>query len=189
MSLALADLWDTPISKRIAGDISSISGLYCGPAAVVWIAAVWNQQQGRTYDYKTRLKDKKLFSDGPRPFRVDLPGFQKNLSNLLLRETNYELKLSPEVYFKYGSIHFALRKSNMPVIVRILAPRLIHGLHYVTVYKSETRDHDNMIQFYWQDNGLYGNNPTNSGFSESGWRNVKTNFFFWGGSGVVGNEE
>lgn len=185
MSLALADLWDTPISKKIAGEISMVPGLYCGPAAVVWIAAVWNYQQGRPYDYKARLKEKKLFADGPRPFRVDLPGFQKNLSSLLLRETDRELRLSREVYFKYNRVHEALQKSKMPVIVRMLAPRLIHGLHYVTVYKSETRESDHTIQFYWQDNGLYGNTPKNSGFSESGWRNVDTNFFFWGGMGVV----
>lgn len=187
MSLALADLWDTPISKKIAGEISMVSGLYCGPAAIVWIAAVWNFQHGRHYDYKARLKDKNLFPDGPRPFHLDLPGFQKNLSSLLLRETHHELKLSPEVYFKYSSIHNSLRKSNMPVIVRMLAPRLIHGLHYVTVYKSETRDTDNMIQFSWQDNGLYGNDPKDSGFSKSGWSSV--NFFFWGASGVVRNDQ
>ncbi|MBA4058745.1 MAG: hypothetical protein C0490_28770 [Marivirga sp.] len=185
MSLALAELWDTPLSKQIAGEISSISGLYCGPAAVVWIAAVWNNMQGRSYDYKLRVKDKKLFPDGPRPFHIDLPGFQRNLNDLLSQETNHELKLSAEICFKYRSIHNMLLNSTMPVIVRMLAPRLIDGLHYVTVFKSETSDRDGLIQFYWQDNGLYGSNAANSGLSKSNWKNANSNFFLWGASGVV----
>lgn len=104
MSWALANEWNSPIAKEIARDISTISGLYCGPAAVGWIAAVWNNSKGRTYEYKKRLKDKDLFPDGPRPFHTDLPGFQTNLSDTLRRETNNELRLAREIYFRYGTL-------------------------------------------------------------------------------------
>lgn len=184
----MAAIWDTSVSKQIAADISSMPDLYCGPATVVWIAAVWNNLQGRSYDYKARLKDRKLFADGPRAFHLKLPAFQKNLNDLLVAETNHELKLSPEIYFKYRSIYEVVETYNLPVIVRMPARKFKNGLHYLTIYKvevnknSERRD---QIQFYWQDNGVYGDNPASSGLSKSGWGDVRSNFFFWGACRVV----
>jgi len=188
MNLASAGLWDTPIAKQIARDISSISGLYCGPAAIVWIAAVWNHHHELRYDYKARLKDKKLFPDGPRPFHHNLPWFQQNLNDLLEQETASGLRLSRATRFKYQTIHNEIATYGMPVIVRMLAPKAIDGLHYVAAYKSEIKDNIGngaLIQFHWQDNGLYGSNSDNFGLSKSGWRNVESNFFWWGACRVV----
>lgn len=188
MSFGFARAWDTPVSKQIAADISSMAGLYCGPATVVWIAAVWNNLQGRSYDYKARLKDRKLFADGPRAFHLNLPAFQKNLNDLLLAETDHELKLSREIYFNYRSIYEIVATYNMPVIIRMPAPKFKDGLHYLTVYKAEMNEnskHRDQIQFYWQDNGVYGDNAASSGLSKSGWRSVRSNFLFWGASRVV----
>ena len=189
MGWALAGRWNSPIAKEIAREISTISGLYCGPAAVGWIAAVWNNSQGRPYEYMRRLKDKGLFPNGPRPFRLDLPGFQTNLSDTLRRETNNELKLAGELYFRYGAIHNALEKYEMPIIIRMLAPKLIDGLHYVTLYKSEKQPEQHMrdrIQFYWQDNGLYeSNNGVDAGLTKTDWKKERLKLLFWGAKRVV----
>jgi len=189
MSWALAIEWNSPVAKEIARDISTISGLYCGPAAVGWVAAVWNTSMGRPYEYKKRLKDKGLFPDGPRPFHPDLPGFQTNLSDMLRRETNNEIKLAGEIYYRYSAIHDAMKKYEMPIIIRMLAPELKDGLHYATLYKSE-KHHElhklDQIQFYWQDNGLYkSNDGVGAGLSKTNWRNTGFGFFFWGAKRVV----
>jgi hypothetical protein len=189
MGWALAGRWNSPIAKEIAREISTISGLYCGPAAVGWIAAVWNNSQGQPYDYMTRLKDKGLFPNGPRPFHVDLPGFQTNLSDTLRRETNSELKLASEKLYRYGTIHHAMEQHEMPIIVRMPASKLIDGLHYVTLYSSERcqeQGGSDEIQFYWQDNGLYkGSEGVTTGLSKTAWRRVGMNMFFWGATRVV----
>jgi hypothetical protein len=188
MCLNLPGAWDSPTSKKIAGDISSIAGLYCGPAAVGWIAAIWNNLQGRSYDYKGRLKDKALFPDGPRPFSIKLPGFQKSLNDLLMRETNNELKLSTETYYRHKSIDNILSKDDMPVIIRMLALKPAEGLHYVTAYKSETHVRNaanDQIQFYLQDNGVYGSNAANAGLSKLRLSDTRANIFLWGAKRVV----
>jgi hypothetical protein len=130
---------------------------------------VWNSRKGRPYDYVTRLMDKTLFPDGPSPFSLNLPGFEKSLSELLRRETNNELQLSNETYFRYSTLHDSLRQFEMPIIVRMLAPKLQDGLHYATLYKSERRewyDGSDKLRLYWQDNGLTTDaHQRNSGLS------------------------
>lgn len=155
-----ANVWNSSFAKDIAREISALSGVYCGPATVGWIAAVWNFEKGIPYDYRTRLKDKDLFPDGPRAFRTNVPGFRLNLSDLLRRETQNELQLSQESYYSYSAIHESLIRFEMPVVVRMSAPKFFDGLHYVTVYQSEQKlfgADDLRIQMYWQDNGLRTN--------------------------------
>lgn len=186
---AVATVWDSPMAKEIAREISSLGGLYCGPASVGWIAAVWNQQKGRRYDYVKRLKDKQLFPDGPRPFRFYVPGFQTTLSELLRRETNNELQLSTETYYRYGTIHASLRQFQMPIILRLLAPKLMDGLHYVTLYKSEkqsTSPHKDRIQLYWQDNGMSTNyHERNPGLNKADWISIGSPVPLWGAKQVI----
>lgn len=188
MSWAISHEWDTRRAREIAGAISSIPSLYCGPAAVGWIAAVWNDLKGRPYDFSKRLRDKDLFQDGPRPFRGYIPGFQLSLSDTLKRETNGELALSAETFFSYRAVHETIETFNMPVMIRMPAPRLRDVLHYVTLYRSELR-HDagqiDCVQFYWQDNGLYGGPANKTGLNNTGWRSAGYNFFLWGAKRVV----
>ena len=168
---AVAKFWDSPEANEMAREISSISGLYCGPAAVGWIAAVWNERKGRRYDYMSRLKDKSLFPDGPIPFRLRLPGINLSLSKLMQRETNHELQLSNETYYRYNTIHDSLRQFEMPVIIRTVAPKLRDGLHYVTLYKSERSLSNNgakIIKLYQQDNGLTVNHNQTDAY-RTGW--------------------
>lgn len=191
MSTLLPALWDTPVSRKIASDIASVNGVFCGPAAVVWIAATWNAFHQRPYDYKSKLKDKVLFGDGPRPFRMNLPGFQGSLNSLLEKETEYELGLSPETYFTCGSIHRLVAEHQMPVIIRLPAPKLMDGLHYVTAYKSEkmwSATGKELVQLYWQDNGLFGSEKSDAGLSKSGWRH-NYEMFLWGARRVIGNPD
>lgn len=189
MSWATTKEWNTTQAFEIARKISSIPSLYCGPAAVGWIAAVWNISKGRPYDCVPRLMDKNLFPDGPRPFHQDLPGFQMNLSDLLKRETHNELKLSREIYHRSGSIYEAMEKHEMPIIIRMLSPRITDGLHYVTLYKSEKHHEQrkpDSVQFYWQDNGPHGNKKgLRAGLSRTDWKNAGLNMFFWGAKRVV----
>jgi hypothetical protein len=183
------NVWTSSVAKGIAREISAISGVYCGPATVGWIAAVWNFQKGIPYDYKTRLKDKDLFPDGPRAFRLNVPGFELNLSDLLRRETQNELKLSDESYFHFSTIHDSLLRSEMPVVVRMRAPNLVDGLHYVTVYQSERKlfgADDARIQMYWQDNGLRANRfENNPALTRTKWTKTGPRAFVLGAKQVV----
>lgn len=187
--LAAAKPWDSSVAKEIAQEISSLPGLYCGPAAVGWIAAVWNHYKGRPYDYRNRLKNKNLFSDGPRPFTFHLPGFQTSLNELLLRETKHELQLSNETYYRHSTMHGSLWQFEMPIILRLLAPKLKDGLHYVTVYKSEkqrTSSSQERIQLYWQDNGLFTNRDEgNSGLTRTEWSTIRLQKFVLGAKRVM----
>jgi hypothetical protein len=183
------NFWNTLFAKDIAREISALPGLYCGPATVGWIAAVWNFQKGRPYDYRTRLKDKDLFPDGPRAFRMNVPRFKQNLSELLRRETQDELQLSHELYFHYNTIHEALLKHEMPLVVRMRAPKFRDGLHYVTLYQSERKlfGADNArIQWYWQDNGLNSNHfENNPGLTRTKWTKMGPGALVLGARRVV----
>ncbi len=183
------NVWNSSFAKDIAREISIVPGLYCGPATVGWIAAIWNFQNGRPYDYRTRLKHKELFPDGPRAFHTKVPGFKLNLSDLLRRETQNELQLSHESYYHYSTIHDLLLRNEMPVIVRMSAPTLAGGLHYVTVFQSEWKlfgADDPRIQMYWQDNGLrtnhYENNPA---LTRTKWTKAGLRAFVLGAKQVV----
>jgi hypothetical protein len=115
-----ANHWCTDSARAFASQISTINGLFCGPAVVGWIAAVWNiEVRKRQYDYMQRLKDKDLFPDGPRAFKskADLPLadlYQSPLHTILKRETNNELGLTGNTIRKYGSIHDELEDHDMP---------------------------------------------------------------------------
>lgn len=182
-------MWNSLKAKEVAREISSLSGLYCGPAAVAWIAAIWNHHKGRSYDYMKRLRDKALFPDGPRPFHFDLPGFQTNLSELLLRETQHELMLANKTYYRYNALHDALGQFEMPIILRLPAPKLKDGLHYVTLYKSEKQpvsSGTDRIQLYWQDNGLFANpHEGNAGLTRTEWRTIQLHNFVLGAKRVM----
>lgn len=196
MSWSKADLWDEQNAKDIARQIASIKGLYCGPATVGWIAAVWNASKGRNYDYMRCLRDKDLFPDGPRAFKsnADLPGFdfyQSSLNEILKRETKGDLHLSDVTHYRYGTIHSKLESHDMPIIIRMKPAGLRDGLHYVTLYKSKKKNRRPLkfdrIQFYRQDNGVYGTrNGGNPGLYKTPWRNVgPTGGFTFGAKRVV----
>jgi len=189
MSWAAAAEWNTRESVEIAFNISSLSSVYCGPASIVWIAAVWNQQKGRPYRYLDRLKDKSLFPDGPRLFHGIVPGFERSLNYLLIRETQGELRIASDIYFTHTAIHDALIENKMPMIVRMKAPKFRDGLHYVTLYKSEksdAADESGQLKFHWQDNGLYGGESSH-GISASSWKSARGSFFFWGAKRIMVN--
>jgi hypothetical protein len=94
MGWSKANKWCTASARQIAADIAGVSGLYCGPTVVGWIAAVWNLNiKKRPYDYMARLKDSNLFPDGPRKFHGKPPGFQRSLNDILGRETKGDLHL------------------------------------------------------------------------------------------------
>ncbi len=196
MGWSKANLWNSRQSRIIAREIAGL-GLYCGPAVVAWIAAVWNLDKGRTYDYVGRLKDKDLFPDGPRRFSGDgfwgqpeasnpPPGFESSLNAILRRETNDELKLTSKTYYKYGTIHGTLERFDMPVIIRMY-PNLV-GLHYVSLYKSRKWNHRwafDRIKFYWQDNSIFGKrNGGNPGLYGTGRRRVGWSIFLYGAKRV-----
>jgi len=187
MSWASAAEWNTHQAVEIAFNISSLPSVYCGPASIAWIAAVWNQQKGRPYRYIDRLRDKSLFPDGPRLFHGIVPGFEKSLNDLLIRETEGELRIAREIYFGPRALHGSLIENKMPMIVRMKAPKFRDGLHYVTLYKSErrdARDESGQLQLHWQDNGLYGG-ESSRGLSASSWQSARGSLFFWGAKRIV----
>ena len=197
MSWSIAELWEEQRAKDIAREIGNhdnIRTLYCGPAVVVWIAAVWNLNRGRSYNYMSRLADKNLFPDGPRDFTTtgSVPGFQNSLEAILKRETDKELHLSNDTYYRYGSIHDQLERHDMPIIIRFKGSGFTDGLHYVTLYKSEKDRRawrPDRIQFYWQDNGTYGKRDIgNPGLYKSEWRTIGlSGSFKFGAKRVVRN--
>lgn len=180
MGWAKADAWCTPSGERYAKEIADINGLYCGPTVVGWIAAVWNiDVQGRQYDY---LSLKSRFPDGPRRFFGKPLGFESSLNDILQQETNGELCLSKQIMRRYGSIHDQLEDHDMPIIICMYPDQIT--LHYVTLYKSQKKKVKlglDKIQFYWQDNGLYGSlDDGNPGLYKTVWREVGQSVFTWG---------
>lgn len=152
---SIANKWDTTRSKQIATDIANIRGLYCGPAVVVWIAAVWNEDKGKPYDY---VREANALADGPRFFHGNW-GSRKSLNVLLSRATDGQLKLKNKTYFSKSLIYKLLEDYDNPFILRLQAPRFIDGLHYTSIYKArkhEIRWQPDKVKFYWQDNGVYG---------------------------------
>ena len=141
----------------MAYEIAALGGIYCGPAAVAWIAAVWNRTQGRRYDVKARLLDKALFPDGPRRFRGRFPLFQDGLHETLVRETEGELGLSRSTYFRIKSLHRALAEDTLPIVLRMRARTLRAGLHYTVLVESKAAAEDaDKLRLRWMDNGHYG---------------------------------
>jgi hypothetical protein len=176
--------WSSVIASDIAAKIASRYGVYCGPACVVWIAAVWNFYRGRPYSYLDRIVDKKLFPNGPRPFVGYIPGFQLNLSDLLTRETHGELRLSNETYFAYDRIDKNVCLNYMPMIIRVPSLSLKNGLHYVTFYKSESSV--KTYKFHYQDNGVYKSDvKLIDGLGILTPRKGVLNIFPWGAKQVV----
>ncbi len=179
--MAHADLWDSPKAYKFAADVT---GGYCGPNVVCWIAAVWNDHVGRPYEIDRHL-NQDLFPDGPMLWKEQTPGFQPSLEETLKRETAGELRLSDDTYYKYGTIHDKL-KQHMPIIIRM---SLGGEWHYVTLYKSRKvvrKDAYDQIRFYWQDNGATGKKDRgNRGLYTTGWRDVGENRFSWGAKRVV----
>jgi hypothetical protein len=180
---AVAGRWNTDRSAELAKLISSIPSLYCGPASIGWIAAVWNESKSRRYELKTRLADKNLFSDGPRPFHRTIPFFQASLNDMLARETDGDLRIANETYLRCEAIHEALQQFEMPLIIRMPGKRIRDGIHYVTLYRSEFKqqsDGSYDLEFSWQDNGLFG---SHTGLSR---RIVpKGSRFYWGAKRII----
>ncbi|MEJ7645469.1 MAG: hypothetical protein WKF87_12810 [Chryseolinea sp.] len=186
MNVASADKWSSSFALDVANKIASCYGVYCGPASVGWIAAVWNNIKCRPYDVLGRLNDKTLFPDGPRDFHRNVPGFQMNLSDLLRRETQNDLKLDSRLYFKHHTIHRLLDSSGMPFIIRMPSPQIKDGLHYVTLYRSDRSTKNRHHSFYWQDNGIYrSSEPIGEGLSKSGTISMGLHFFPWGAKRVT----
>jgi len=182
MNIASADKWSTPFAADVAKQIASLYGIYCGPAAVVWIAAIWNEANQRPYEFLKRLKSKSLFSNGPRAFHNNIPGFETNLSDLLRRETNNELELESGLYFNTKSIYTQLEQKRMPFIIRIPTRSIKDGLHYVTLYQARLdASAGERFQFYWQDNGVYkSSEKIGPGLSRSNKPRSHDSFFPWG---------
>ena len=183
MSYSNADLWCSPFADNMAANIAFG---YCGPNVIVWIAAVWNNIVGRQYNAQTRLMDKALFPDGPRLWDTSSPGFRTSLNDILKRETQNDLHLSEDTYYKYGTIHDRLEQYDMPIIIRMWSG---NAWHYVTLYKSEKKElrgRPDKIKFYWQDNGTYGSRDGgNPGLYTTEWRDVGENIFSYGAKRVV----
>ena len=181
-----ANRWCTESARQVADRIAEIPGLYCGPVAVGWIAAVWNiDVKKRSYDYLSRLANKKLFPDGPRKFHGKPPGFQRSLNDILGRETDGELQLWQNALHSYSGIHEELEKKDRPIII-CMYPEDV-GLHHVALYKSEKKEINlgvDQIKFYWMDNGLYGRrNRGHPGLYSTGWRKILS-LFTWGAERV-----
>ena len=179
MISALAAKWNSAFAVDAARQISSMSSIYCGPATAVWIAAVWNHSKGKSYDIN-RLKDKTLFPDGPRMYHGRIPGFESSLNELLLRESNGELMLSRDLYFRVDAIHQLLAKSELPVIIRLRGHNIRNGLHYVVAYRSDLCA--DRYEVYRQDNGLFG--YQNTGLSKIVLKG-NSHFFVWGAKSVI----
>ncbi len=187
MSTAVASVWDSAHAKELAQAVADNTG-FCGPAVVVWIAAVWNHSRGRSqYDPIARVLNQQLFPPGPRQFFGRIAGYQESLDTILRRETNGELRLGQSTFYKYSTIHGELGQYQKPLIVRMYPDEV--GLHYVTLYRSEKRivkRGPDRIRFYWQDNGTYGERDGgNDGLYATEWRNVGENRFNWGAKRVV----
>lgn len=183
---AAASRWNTEYAFNVARRIASLNGVYCGPAAIAWIAAIWNAGAGKPYDYVERLNNKKLFANGPRSLASHVPGFPGNLDALLQRETHGALALSTERYFRYTTIHDRIRTGELPLVVRIPSASLRDGLHYVVLFKSIHTDHT--FRFFWQDNGVFKSQEfIQPGISLSVHSAKQFPFFAWGARQVVVN--
>ena len=184
-NVSSATLWNSEFALQVAQRIEGISGIYCGPAAVVWISAVWNATANVPYDYQTRLRDKKLFPDGPRSFSHFVPGFKSDLDQILRRETHGQLGLSTRRHYQYRDIHELIGSLQMPFIVRIPTASIRNGLHYVTLFKSVFTA-DNTFKCYWQDNGVFhSDEKMQHGISVSLRKSDRMAYFPWGARQVV----
>ncbi|MEJ1241796.1 hypothetical protein WBG78_26865 [Chryseolinea sp. T2] len=178
-STATASLWETESARWTANEIARLRGVYCGPAAVAWIAAVWNANQGTSYDYLRRLQDKALFPDGPRSFNNAIPFFKSSLNQILRRETNGQLELSSNRQFRYQDIHNRIAANGMPFIVRIALPSLRDGLHYATIFRTTLTD--DKCTCYCQDNGVItGGKKITEGITITAHSMRRAPFFAWG---------
>lgn len=182
--VSVASLWNAELAFTLARRIAAMNNIYCGPASVAWIAAVWNAQTGTDYHAAERLRDKQFFGDGPRAFAHRIPGFKQDLDSTLRRETNGSLGLSPQRYFHYRTIHSLLRTNEMPFIVRIPTASMRDGLHYVTLFKTILTD--TALKCYWQDNGVFrSEEELQEGISVAIRPMRPAPFFLWGARQVI----
>lgn len=182
--VSIASLWNSELAFTLARRMATLNHVYCGPASVAWIAAVWNAHAGVTYHAAERLNNKQLFGDGPRAFSHRVPWFQEDLDQTLRRETNGALGLSSQRHFHYRTIHSLLRSHEMPFVVRIPMASMRHGLHYVTLFKSVLTDV--ALRCYWQDNGVFrSDEKVQEGISVSNRLLKPAPLFWWGARQVV----
>jgi hypothetical protein len=183
-NVSTAALWNSEFAINVARRIASLRGVYCGPAVVAWISAVWNAKAEVPYDYIGRLQNKQLFPDGPRSFIHSLPGFKDNLDRTLQRETHGALRLSHKRIYRYQDIHEMIREDEMPFIVRIPTASIRDGLHYVSLFKTIFTDA--AFRCYWQDNGVFRSDEELQGGISVSIRQVRgIPFFPWGARQVV----
>lgn len=180
-NVSVAKLWNTGYAFEVAEQIARTRGVYCGPATVVWIAAVWHAANGIPYDYRERLQDKALFPDGPRSFTRRVPGFQTDLDRTLRRETMDQLGLSTERYYRVRDLHELITLNEMPFMVRIPLAAFRDGLHYATVFKSVMSEQG--FDLLCQDNGVLSSDKIQDGISVMARRPGA--FFLWGARQVV----
>ncbi|HTF18231.1 MAG TPA: hypothetical protein VK658_09180 [Chryseolinea sp.] len=182
--VSTATLWNSEFALDVARRIASLKGIYCGPAAVGWISAVWNAKARIPYDYMGRLQDKQLFPDGPRSFVHAIPAFKDNLDLVLQRETHGSLGLSTNRYYRYRDIHALMHRHEMPFIVRIPTASVRDGLHYVTLFRTISTQA--AFRCYWQDNGVFrSDEKMQEGISLSIRPASAIPFFPWGTRQVV----
>ncbi len=191
-STATAPLWDTPRARDLARAIAGLSTqgtLYCGPAVVGWVAAVWNEHRGRAYDAARRLTDKRLFPDGPRMMLGKPPFFRSGLHEVLLRETEGELGLAGRACFRYVTVLERLAESDLPVVLRMYTGRPFGQWHYTALYRAERVKRGRAAQratFHWMDNGVYGRRDGgNPALFTTRARRVRSGMFLYGAKHVV----
>ncbi len=174
-----ANRWDTRKSKELAREVANRLG-YCGPAVVIWIAAVWNDRRGRPFSIDAAANQ---LSDGPRRFHGNWPGTNRRSLNVELgRLTNQELGIKTGYYFRKNTIFHKLEKYDFPIILCLKGPSFLDSLHYTTIYQAkrkEIRYWPDKVKFYWQDNGLYGKrNGGNPGLYGTGYSLIRGYFAF-----------
>ncbi len=192
VSTASAPLWVTPRARDLAREIAELSTrgtLYCGPAVVGWIAAVWNEHRRRDYDVPARLTDKRLFPDGPRMMKGKPPFFRSGLHEVLLRETGGELGLARRACFRYGTVLGRLAASDLPVILRMYTGRPFGQWHYTALCNAERTRRGRAAEratFHWMDNGVYGRRDGgNPALYTTRERRVRPGMFLYGAKAVV----
>jgi hypothetical protein len=182
--VSTAALWNSEFAANVARNIASLKGVYCGPAVVAWISAIWNAKAEVPYDYISRLQNKQLFPDGPRSFTHFVPGFRYNLDRTLQRETHGALRLSQKRMHRYQDIHALIREHEMPFIVRIPTASIRDGLHYVSLFKTILTE--GSFRCYWQDNGVFqSDEELQKGISLSVRQVRRPPLFPWGARQVV----
>lgn len=182
-----ASLWDTPRARALAAEIASLTTagkLYCGPAVVGWIAAVWNESRGRSYDVAARLADKGLFRNGPRLLRKKLPLLPGSIDAALRRETKGDLGLAPRTRRRYRAALSDIEQGGMPLVVCLYAGRPFGQWHYTAIHRAETTK--DTVQWHWMDNGLFGRRTDgNPGLFTTGRLGLRRGLFVYGATPVV----